>query len=62
MEFISELESNQSNIWLIMGSDEFSMTSIKLGLTIEGLNHTITAPRSLHFHSTELPLHTARCH
>ena len=60
IEFINELESSQSSIWLIMGSDEFSMTSVKSGLMIEELNHTITTPRDSFFHSIGLPLHTAR--
>ena len=46
----------------MMGFDKFFMTSILLGLMIEELNHTVTAPRGLSFCSTELPLHTARCH
>ena len=62
MRFTNELESSQSSIWLTMGSDKFSMTSVKSELTIKDLNYTITVSRSSHFHSTRLPLHTARCH
>ena len=62
MRFIDELESSQSYIRLMMESDEFSMTFIKLGLMIKGLNHTITVPRGSYFYSTGSPLHTARCH
>ena len=32
-----------------MRFDEFSMTSVKSKLTIEGLNHIITIPRDLNF-------------
>ena len=60
--FINQLESSQSCIWLTMGFNEFSMTSVKSGLMIKGLNHTITARRSSYFYSTGSPLHTARCH
>ena len=45
MGFTNELESSQFYIRLTMGFDEFSMTSVKSGLTIERLNYTITAPR-----------------
>ena len=60
--FTNELELSQSSIWLTMGSDEFSMTSVKSGLTIEGLNHIITIPRGSFFYFTRLPLHTTRGH
>ena len=62
IKFINKLESSQSNIWLTMKSNELSMTSVELGLTIKGLNHTIIIPMGLNFYSTGLPLHTARCH
>ena len=61
-KFTNEFESSQSSIWLMMVSDEFSMISVKSGLMIERLNHTITTPKGSFFHSTRLPLHTARCH
>ena len=60
--FTNELESSQSTISLTIGFDEFFMTSVKLGLTIEGLNHTIIVPRSSYFHSIGLLLYTVRCH
>ena len=62
MKFINELESSQSYIKLTMGFDEFSMTSVKSGLTIEELNYMITVPKNSYFYFTESPLHTARCH
>ena len=37
----------------MMGSNEFSMTSVKLELTIKRLNHMINASRSSYFHSTD---------
>ena len=45
-----------------MGFDELSMTSVKSKDLIEGLNHMITIPRGSYFHSTGLPLHTAKCY
>ena len=45
-----------------MGFDEFSITFVKLRLTIKELNHTITAPKSSYFHSTGLSLYTTRYH
>ena len=60
--FTSKLESSQSSIWLMTKFDEFSMTSVKSGLMIEGLNHTITIPKGSHFQSTGLLLYTTRCH
>ena len=34
------------------GINEFFMTFVKSGLMIEGLNHTIIAPRGSYFYST----------
>ena len=60
--FINELKLNKSYIWQMMGFDKFFMTFILSKLTIEELNHTVTAPRDSFFYFIGLPLHTARHH
>ena len=44
------------------GLTSYSITSVQSGLMIEGLYHTVTAPRGSVFHSTGMPLHAARRH
>ena len=60
--FTNELNSNKSYIWQMMRFDEFFITSILSGLTIEELNHMITTPRGSSFCSAGLPLYIAKHH